>query len=211
MRESKMMALCVRDYDEVNHDDARKTWEWIEQKGRACFERQRQRDNHVHTLGVVSGKVTATPEYETSVPGAEGDGKGGEGFGKWGQDKGQSVNNTSDPRQWIHAPKPDNPQNTNPVPPRRPPRQQVIHTAEQRAANGPCWYYATGACKMTNCSKEHRIISAAARANILAVFVDRNLPENARGGASDSQWNNSQSDTESDSNFEGPKTWAKGD
>jgi hypothetical protein len=211
MRMSKMMALYVRDYEEMSHDEPRKTWERIEQKGRACFERQRQRDNRIHTLGVLSVKATEAAVYETAVPGVEGDGKGGKGSGQRGPAKGQQANNTSDPGQWINAPKPDNPQNIKPVPPKRPPRQQVIRTAEQRVANGPCWYYAIGACKMTNCSKEHIIISAAERANILAVFVNRNLPENANGGSSDSQWNNSQSQTDREANFEGLKTWTKGD
>jgi hypothetical protein len=39
MRESKMMNICVRDYDELEHNHADRTWGYLEKKGRACFER----------------------------------------------------------------------------------------------------------------------------------------------------------------------------
>jgi hypothetical protein len=189
-------------------DDQRKTWGWIEQKGRSCFERRRRRDNRTHTLGVLSGTATEAAEFKATVPGVVGDGEGAKGCGKWGQGGDQQATNAGDPRPWLNAAEPDNPQNTNAAAPRRPP---VIRAAEQRAANGPCWYYTTGACKKTNCSKERRVVSDAERANIPAVFVDRNLPQNAKGGAADSAWTNSQSDAETYGNFEVPEIWALGE
>jgi hypothetical protein len=39
--------LHARDYDEMEHNDANKTWEYLEQKRRSSFELARQRDNHL--------------------------------------------------------------------------------------------------------------------------------------------------------------------
>jgi hypothetical protein len=195
MRKSKRMSLYVRDYDEMEHDDARETWEWLEKRGRACFERQRQRDNHTHTLGVLSGTASVNVEFEMAVPGVEGEAKGGKGVGQWGQGEEQSPNNIVDPGQWP----------TSPAPPRRPPKSKVPRVAEQRAANGPCWFYATGTCIVANCSKEHRIITAQERTNVPTTWVNWHLPENQKGGVSDRSWNNSQSDNDSDGRGKGPR------
>jgi hypothetical protein len=204
MRKSKKMALYVRHFDEMEHDDARETWEWLETRGGACFERQHQRDNHTQTLGVLSGKASTHAEFEMAVPGVEGGAKGGEGVGQWAQGEEQSPNNFVDPGQWP----------TSPAPPRRPLRSQVPRTAEQRAARGPCWFYATGACVVAICSEEHRIITAQERVNIPTAWVNWNLPENQKGGASgreDRSWNNSQSDNDSDGRGKGPRPGIKGD
>jgi hypothetical protein len=104
MRKFKMMVLHVRDYNEMDYDDPNKKWEWVEHKGRACFERQRQRDNHIRTLGVLSGKPTEASARETAVPGV----KGGEGFEQWAPPKGQQTYNTSNP----------GPRNNNTIPPK---------------------------------------------------------------------------------------------
>jgi hypothetical protein len=61
---------------------------------------------------------------------------------------------------------------------------------------------------MTNCNKEHRIISDAERAGVPAIFANRNLPEDAK---SDKSWNNSQSETDGEDSFKGPKNWNRGD
>jgi hypothetical protein len=58
MCESKMMQMCVRDYDEQPYDHAERTWEFMEMKGRACFERARQRENLSQTQHSLSGEKT---------------------------------------------------------------------------------------------------------------------------------------------------------
>jgi hypothetical protein len=196
-----MMMLYVRDYDEMYYDDERKTREWLEKKGRACFERQRRRDNHLHTLGVLSGKASTSTEVEMAVPGVEGGPKGGRGAGQRAQGNARQPNTFVDPGQWP----------SSLAPPRRQ-RSLGPHTAEQRAANGPCWFNATGACVVVNCSKERRIITAQERANIPAAWVNGHLPENQKGGASgkgDRQWHNSHSDADSDGPGKGSRPWRK--
>jgi hypothetical protein len=180
-----MMILYVREYDEMDHDDVCETWEWLETKGRACFERQRQRDNHFQALGVLSGKPTTNRALEMAMPGIESGPKGGKGVGQGAQGDAQQPNTFFDPGQW--------PRST--APPKRPQRSQVPCAAEQRAANGPCWFYATGTCEVANCSKERRVIAAQERANIPATWVNWNLPENQKG---DRKWNNSRSDADSE-------------
>jgi hypothetical protein len=162
----------------------------VSRKGRACFEHQRQRDNHLHTLGVLSGKASTSTAVEMAVLGIEGGAKGGKGAGQGAQGDVRQPNTFVDPGQWP----------ISPAPPRRQ-RSQVPRLAEQRAANGPCWFYAAGACVVANCSKEHRIITAQERANIPTAWINWSLPDNQKGGASgkgDRQWNNSHSDTDSD-------------
>ena len=82
------MALCVGDYDEMNYLDPNKTWEWIEEKGHFCFERQRQRDNHIYTLSILNGAAAEPAEWiEMAVPGVEGNDKGAASFGNGDREK----------------------------------------------------------------------------------------------------------------------------
>jgi hypothetical protein len=60
MRESKMMNVCVRDYDELARDRVERTWGHLGKKRRACFERARLRGNL---------SQTQHPERETAPAG----------------------------------------------------------------------------------------------------------------------------------------------
>jgi hypothetical protein len=63
MRKSKIMAMYVlRDYVE-------KTWEHMELKGRACFERARQRENLTQSQHCLSGKPHPMAIMDAAAPG----------------------------------------------------------------------------------------------------------------------------------------------
>jgi hypothetical protein len=111
--------------------------------------------------------------------------EGAQAFGRtaWRPGKGQGELAVigEDPKQWINAAEPDNPQANGG---QNPGRLTVVCADEQRTAEGVCWYYATGACKKTYCSKEHRLMSDVERAKILAHFENKNLPTvDTTGGA----------------------------
>jgi hypothetical protein len=61
--------MCVRDYDELLHGHVEKTWEHMEQKGRACFERARQRENLTQSQHCLSGKSHPTAIMDAAVLG----------------------------------------------------------------------------------------------------------------------------------------------
>jgi hypothetical protein len=69
MRKSKMMTVCVRDYDELLRDHVDETWEFMEMTGRACFERARQCENLTQSQHCLSGKPHPKAIMDAAVPG----------------------------------------------------------------------------------------------------------------------------------------------
>jgi hypothetical protein len=63
------MAMYVCDYDELAHGRIEKSWEHVEQKGRACFERARQRENLTQSQHCLSGNPHPKGIMDAAVPG----------------------------------------------------------------------------------------------------------------------------------------------
>jgi hypothetical protein len=81
IRKSKMMNMYVRDYDDLERNRVGRTWGHLVKKRRACFERARLRDNHIRTLGILSGKPHPQAAVDMAVPGVAYVPQGGQGQG----------------------------------------------------------------------------------------------------------------------------------
>jgi hypothetical protein len=53
MRNAPLMAAYVLEYDEADVGTGKHTWEWLLEKGRASFQRERERDNHLQSLSAL--------------------------------------------------------------------------------------------------------------------------------------------------------------
>jgi hypothetical protein len=123
------------------------------------------------------------------------------------QAQAQPPNAFSDPGNWP----------TSTARPQRR-RSQIPPPPEQREANGPCWFYGIGTCKVQNCSKARRVLTDKERAAIPAAWINWNLPENQakKGAAGKGQpgqpgYQSDRSLSESDGLGKGPKRWTKVD
>jgi hypothetical protein len=186
MRESKMLNVCVRDYDELPHDRAERTWEFVEKKGRACFERARLRDNRAQTRHILSRKPHPQAAVDVAVAGVPYVPPSGQG--QRPQTFPQTPRGIVDPGNWPDAT------------PRPTKQQRVPITQEQQEANGPCWFYGTGACVRKDCNKAHRIMIYLERVAIPSAWVNWNFP--GKDG-----YRIDRSQTETDDPGKGPKRW----
>jgi hypothetical protein len=86
---------------------------------------------------------------------------------------------------------------------------------QQREANGPCWFFDTGACIRKGCNKEHRRMSPEELAFIPTEWCNRNLPENKMKGKGRTPsggkdgWQTDQSATGADDAGQNPKRWTQ--
>jgi hypothetical protein len=164
-------------------------------KGRACFERARQRENLTQSQRCLSGKPHPKAIVDAAVPGVPYVPPAGDGQGQ--PMVPQNARGIVDAGNWPNAPT-------------RPGEMSVTITQEHREANGPCWFYNIGACVRENCNKAHRVVAVEKKKSIPITWVDGNLPENeglGKGGKDGYQTDQSQTGT-SDSG-KGPKRWDK--
>jgi hypothetical protein len=170
MRKTRLMAQYIRDYDEMDWNDPNKTWQRLVKKGRASYDRARQHGNHIDTLRVLSGNSSAAAvRHESALPAIEDNRQQGNPNPGKGQSRASgnpsSSNAFFDSGQWSDSePRP-----------KTAPRPNVPHTAEQRKANGPCWFFAYGGCIMPNCKKEHRVMTKEEVAEIPGIWMTRRL------------------------------------
>jgi hypothetical protein len=71
MGQAPVMRKHVQNYDDLNEGHIDETWEWIEKKGRACFERARQRDNRAQSQYGLSGRPSRQAIVDTALPGEQ--------------------------------------------------------------------------------------------------------------------------------------------
>jgi hypothetical protein len=213
IREALMMVAYVHDYDELLEDHPDETWEWLEMKGRACFERARKRGNRFQSQYGLTGSPSRQAIVDMAVPGEQyvppvGEGKGQAQLpnGGWpvvppykGQGQAQLPNYS-----WPAVP-----------PYTGKGRTRLPISKEQREANGPCWFCNTGACVRKSCNKDHRQMSPGEIAAIPTEWCNRNLPEKKGKGekgtpsGGEDGWQTDQSATGADDAGQYPKRWAK--
>jgi hypothetical protein len=152
---------------------------------------------------ILSGKPHLQAAVDMAVPGVAYAPRGGQGQGP--QTFPQPPNAFVDVGNWPGA---------TPRPQRQP---RIQLTPEQGEANGPCWFYAAGACEVQNCSKACRIIIDLERAAIPSAWANWNLPKNEgegkgfrEGQQGQSGYQTDRSRTESDDQGKGPKRWEQG-
>jgi hypothetical protein len=86
---------------------------------------------------------------------------------------------------------------------------------EQRVANGPCWFFGTGACVRKSCNKDHRVMSVGELEAIPTELCDRSLPENTGEGKKATPsggkdgWQTDLSATGTDDAGQYPKRWTR--
>jgi hypothetical protein len=64
-----MMLKYVHDYDDLPEGHVDKTWEWLETKGHACFERTRKHENRAQPQYGLSGRPSQQAIMDVAVPG----------------------------------------------------------------------------------------------------------------------------------------------
>ena len=119
--------------------------------GRACFERARQCENLTQSQHCLSSKPHPKAIIDAAVPGVPYVPTAGKGQGQ--PMVPQTAPGIVDPGSWPNATT-------------RPGEVSVPITQEQREANGPCWFYKTGACVRKNCNKAHRIMTVEEKKSI---------------------------------------------
>jgi hypothetical protein len=168
MRNVPLMAAYVSEYEEADVGTEKHTWEWLLDKGRASFQRERERGNYFQSLSVLKDiprTIADGSEWEPAAPAVEVNNKGGKGKPEWTRPtpKGESEQ-TGEPQPLI------------------PRRQAVIYADARRVANGVCWYFVSGACENTNCSKEHRLLVGEERKQIPDTFVNKHIIKSPTSG-----------------------------
>jgi hypothetical protein len=114
--------MRVRDYDGLRHGRVEKTWEHMEQKGPACFERARRRENLTQSQRCLSGKPHPKAIVDAAVLGVPYAPPGGKGQGQ--PMVPQNARGIVDVGNWPNAPT-------------RPGEVSVPISQEQREAKGP--------------------------------------------------------------------------
>jgi hypothetical protein len=170
MRNAPLMTAYVLDYDEADVGTEKRTWEWLLQKGRASFQRKRERERgyNLQSLSALQ-EILLTQGWETAAPAWEHNAKGGKGEPEWIRPKGER-DQSGEPQPLI---------------PRRPNtsgNKNAAYADARRIASGVCWYFNTGAFAKSNCDEERRMLIGEERKHIPVSFWNKHLDETASSG-----------------------------
>jgi hypothetical protein len=225
MRQAPVMLKYVREYDDLAEGHIDETWGWVEKKGRACFERARQHDNRTQSQYGLSGRTSRQAIVDVALlgeqyvpPVGKGQGQAQSSDGNWqtvplqkGQGPPQSYNGN-----WptVQAQVP----NGNwPVVPQHEGKGETRMpiSKEHKVANGPCWFFAAGACVRKSCNKDHRVMTPEEIAAIPKEWYNRNLPGNKGRGekftpsGGEDGWQTDLGATGTDDEGQSPKRWTR--
>jgi hypothetical protein len=154
MRDAPLMTAYVLEYDEADPGAEKHTWVWLLKKGRASFQRERERGNlgrQQTALRDIPRSVgwdpaaPAAPGWDVAAPAWENTPNGG-GRGSSGGGRGSGkVDQPSAPRPMIPKQPPAQPDVPKPKA-----RNDAKYADEQRAAAGECWFFNRGSCAKKN-------------------------------------------------------------